>query len=225
VLQKFILLKTHIAIFLTAQLFLLQILPVSSQVQPVEVKRSQEKTIINGKVFYIHTVQKGQTLFSISKAYEITQEDLLRENPGLESTGLKEGQAIRIPESKPKQASLYPENKDDFYEHHVKRGQTVYSLARKYNVSEELIYQYNPWAREGIKADQTVWIPRGKNIYNPQKPENEETPWFYYTVKEKDTLYTISKLYGITVAEIIDKNQQSHLPWILKHHLQIHQQQ
>jgi LysM repeat protein len=207
-------LKTPIVILLTAQILLLQYLPVYSQVQPVEVKRSQEKTIINGKVFFIHTVQKGQTLFSISKAYEITQEDLLRENPGLEVTGLKEGQAIRIPESKPKQAAIYPENKDYFYEHHVKRGQTVYSLARKYNVTEELIYQYNPWARNGIQADQTVWIPRERKLYSTQKAEDEETPWFYYTVKEKDTLYTISKLYGITVADIIDSNPD--LRWGLK---------
>jgi LysM repeat protein/ABC-type branched-subunit amino acid transport system substrate-binding protein len=207
-------LKTHVAILITAQVFFLQLLPVASQVQPVEVKHSQEKTIINGRMFFIHTVQKGQTLFSISKAYEITQEDLLRENPGLEITGLKEGQAIRIPEPRLRQAAVYPENKEDFYEHIVKRGQTVYSLARKYHVTEELIYHYNPWARNGIKADQTVWIPRKSELYNIQEVGNEESAFFYYTVKQKDTLYTISRLYGTTVADIIDNNPD--LRWGLK---------
>ncbi len=70
---------------------------LSAQMQPVEVKRTQEKTIVNGKVYYIHTIQKGQTLYSISKAYEVSQDDIIRENPGIDPAALKEGQALRIP--------------------------------------------------------------------------------------------------------------------------------
>jgi LysM repeat protein len=186
----------------------------SQQVQPVEVKRSEEKTIINGKVFYVHTVLKGQTLYSISKAYGVSQVDIIHENPGLDDTNLREGQALKIPAFKMQQAAAYPVNRDDFYEHRIRRGQTVYSLSKKYHVSEEMIYRYNPWAREGIKADQTLWIPRSRELTAIDEDEELPASSFYYTVKEKDTLYNISKIYGISVEALIASNPD--LKWGLK---------
>ncbi len=190
------------------QLFLLVSLPAVSQFQPTEVIRSQEKTIIDGKLYYIHTVLKGQTLYSISKAYEVTQDEIKITNPQVDVLNLKEGLAIRIPDSKLKQAAVYPENREDFYEHEVRRGQTVYSLSKKYNVSEAVIYHYNPWAHEGIKANQTIWIPRNKDLLNISETAGTNDFFFYYTTKEKDTLYSISKLYGVTVADIIFANPE-----------------
>ena len=190
------------------QIIVLISFPVSAQFQPAEVVKSQEKTLVNGRIFYIHTVQKGQTLYSICKAYGVTQEDVIRENPEIDPANLKEGLAIRIPESKPKQAAVYPENREDFYAHTVKRGQTVYSLSKKYKVTEEVIYHYNPWAREGIKSDQTVWIPRKKELLDISDEARAEDLFFYYTVKEKDTLYSISRLYGVNVSDIINANPE-----------------
>jgi hypothetical protein len=43
------------------------------QFQPTPVVRSNEKTLVNGRIFYIHTVRKGQTLYSTCKAYEVSQ--------------------------------------------------------------------------------------------------------------------------------------------------------
>ncbi len=190
------------------QLIILISLPVSAQFQPTEVIRSQERTMINGKVYYIHTVQKGQTLYSICRVYGVTQEDVIRENPEIDPVSLKEGLAIRIPESKPKEAAVYPENRDDFHAHTVKRGQTVYSLARKYKVTEEVIYHYNPWAREGIRDEQTIWIPRKKEMFDISEEARSNDLFFYYTVKEKDTLYSIGKLYGAEVPDIINANPE-----------------
>lgn len=190
------------------QVILLISLPVLAQFQPTEVVRSHEKTLINGKVYYIHTVQKGQTLYSICKAYSVTQEDVIRENPEIDPANLKEGLAIRIPESKPRQAAVYPENREDFYAHTVKRGQTIYSLSKKYNVTEEVIYHYNPWARDGIKADQTVWIPRKKELLDISDEARARDLFFYYTVKEKDTLYSISRLYGVEVSDLVNANPE-----------------
>lgn len=182
------------------------VLTAFSQLQPVEVKRSQEKTVVNGKIFYIHTVQKGQTLYSISRAYEVTQDEIIRSNPGLDATTLKEGQGIRIPAPASQQASVYPQNKEDFIAHKVKRGQTVYSLAKKYKVTEENIYRYNPWAQAGIQPEQTLWIPR-KSLVSDQSAVDQQVPGFlFYTAKEKDTLYSIAMAYGVEVADIIENN-------------------
>ena len=53
---------------------------------PVEV--SDQKVRKDGKVFYSHVVLERQTLYSISKAYNVTQEEVFEANPGLKETGL-----------------------------------------------------------------------------------------------------------------------------------------
>ena len=188
--------------------FLLCPITVVAQFKPAQVIRSQEKTIVNGRIFYIHTVQKGQTLYSICKVYGVNQEDILRENPGTDPENLKEGQAIRIPERGSREAAVYPENREDFYAHTIKRGQTVYALSKRYNVTEEVIFHYNPWAREGIRDGQTVWIPRKKEM--PELSENTESGdlFFYYTVKPNDTLSYIAGSYGIHLSDIINANPE-----------------
>ena len=63
----------------------------------VPVERSKDKIVISGITYYLHIVKKGETIYSISKAYGITSDELTRENPPA-LNGLKEGQSIRIPE-------------------------------------------------------------------------------------------------------------------------------
>ncbi len=102
---------------------------------------------------------------------------------------------------------LIPQNKEDFIDHKVKKGQTVYSLSKKYEVDEDIIYRYNPWARDGIQPGQTIWIPKPKKV---QISTSEEISGFrYHTVKEQETLYSISVIYGLSVSDIIDNNDFS----------------
>ena len=91
--------KKFVLFLAFAQVILFISHPALSQFQPAEVVRSQEKTIVNGKVYYIHTVQKNQTLYSISKAYNVAQEEIKAANPQVDVINLTEGIAIRIPES------------------------------------------------------------------------------------------------------------------------------
>ena len=58
---------------------------------------SKEKVKIDGKVFHSHIVLEKQTLFSISKAYNVTVDDIYRFNPTLKETGLKKNSIILIP--------------------------------------------------------------------------------------------------------------------------------
>lgn len=177
-----------------------------AQFQPSEVIRSQEKTIKNGTVYYIHTVREGQTFFSICKAYDANREIVERENPELDPEHLKPGQAVWIPETAIQVLIPYPVNRDDFYELQVKKKHTVFSIARRYNVDEETIYYYNPWARNGIQVGQTLWIPRAETSVKTGQEPQDTVHYFYYTLKEKDTLYSISRYYGVTVADIIYHN-------------------
>ena len=68
---------------------------------PVSI--SKDKVKIDGKVFYSHIVLEKQTLFSISKAYNVSIEDIYRHNPSLKVTGLRKNDIINIPVVEEKQ--------------------------------------------------------------------------------------------------------------------------
>jgi LysM repeat protein/ABC-type branched-subunit amino acid transport system substrate-binding protein len=199
-------LKKFVKALFAIQLAMLISASVTAQFQPTMVTRSQEKTIVDGKIYYIHTVLKGQTAYSISKAYEVTLDEIRIANPGIDILQLSEGLAIRIPDSKLRQAVAYPQNKEDFIAHVVKRKDTVYSIAKKYRIDEALIYQFNPWAREGIKPDQTLWIPHDKSLPASISEQPASDQYYFYTVKEKDTLYSIAKSYGVDMDLLIQTN-------------------
>ena len=67
-----------------------------SQEEGVVVKRSTDKVILEGKVYYIHYVREKETLYGISKAYNINEKVIALENPDL-FAGLKAGMVLKIP--------------------------------------------------------------------------------------------------------------------------------
>ena len=68
----------------------------AQNINPVPVEVSTEKVTVDGKIFYSHTVLPGQTLYSICRAYETTNEELAASNPSLKK-GLKAGSILLIP--------------------------------------------------------------------------------------------------------------------------------
>ena len=62
----------------------------------VVVEKSKDKVVISGVTYYVHQVKKGETVYSISKAYGITVEELTKENPPA-VYGINTGQTLRIP--------------------------------------------------------------------------------------------------------------------------------
>lgn len=96
--------------------------------------------------FYRNYIVKAKdTLYSLSKANNISIQELLDANPNLEKTGLQEGQAIRLP-SKP-------------IEHKVEKKETLYNIARRYGVSEQSIRDANPDLQKGLKKGMKILVP------------------------------------------------------------------
>jgi LysM repeat protein len=134
------------------------------------IKKSKKIEVIDGKKYYIHTVEKGQTLFAIAKAYELTVNDIQQENPDA-INGIKKGQVLRIPFQKviapvvintPVKSPII--DTSDYFMHLVEQGQTLYSITRMYNVSEERVLLLNPEVKMGLKAGQRLKIPgKSKN--------------------------------------------------------------
>ena len=84
--------------------------------------------------YFLHTIEKGQSLYSISKMYNVTTSDIIRLNPGCDEK-IYAGQTIKIPTGKESQ-------KGETF-HTIQAGETLYKLTTMYNVSAKDICEAN----------------------------------------------------------------------------------
>ena len=70
--------------------------PMAIRAQVV-VEKSTEIVTISNKQYYMHHVKSGETLYSIARVYEISQEEILRLNPEINELGLQADMVIGIP--------------------------------------------------------------------------------------------------------------------------------
>ncbi len=137
-----------------------------------EIQRSTEKVRIDGKVYYTHTVKKKETLYSLSKAYDVTTNDILQHN-GKAAAGLKVGMLLYIPVNEAEnaadsatsvanaeqQAKLNALKGRKYKKHTVRWFETLEEIAQKYNVSVESIISLNDLKQEKLKSRQVLLIP------------------------------------------------------------------
>ncbi len=99
------------------------------------------------------------------------------------------------------------------YFHIVKRKQTLYSIAKLYNVDINTIVRYNNLTSEGISIGQTLLIPvNDDNITKVEETEpkiisgHDTTNYHYVKIKPKETLYHLSKVYNVSINDIKKAN-------------------
>ncbi len=175
--------------------------PVNSQV-PVTV--SKKKTVVDGKSYYLHTVKQGETLYSISKAYNVLQKDIVFNNPDA-FEGIRVGQELKIPAKPDNAATTGQLESAQFIYHITEKGQTVYSLTQQYNVSLEDLYKYNPELEHSpLQSGQVVTIPKsGKSVEVQPKPS---VGYIVHVVKRKETLFSIAKSYDVDLNRVLEIN-------------------
>ncbi len=184
-----------------------------AQGDSVIIEKSTNKVIIGGQTYYVHIVKKGETLFSLSKAYNVSQKEIAKENPDI-FLGLQVGQAlkIRVNDSKGHTDNILS---NDFNYHRVKKGQTLYYLSRKYNISQEDIIACNPDVKYGIKENQIVKIPKSKEAAEAFKtPVNKtikdtvelEEQFIYHKVEPRETIYSLTRFYDIDEDLLLEYN-------------------
>ena len=171
---------------------------------PVTVERTNNKVILEGTVYYIHTVKPGETLYAISKAYNISQKAIAIENPGIIS-GIRIGQALKIPvNSEPLEeidTSELVESSGTAKYHMVQPGETLYGIARLYGLKETDLRQANPnISAESLRPGQSLRIP--ENVVMEEEHSYNEEGLLYHKVKKKETLYSIAAYYDVSVDEI-----------------------
>lgn len=171
----------------------------------------------NNDEFITYKITKGDTLWSITKQYNISLESILALNNIKDKDTLSIGQIIKIPQDN------FPAA--DYVMHVVEKGDTLWSIAQKYNLSVDLIFATNNITNsELISIGQEMKIPSHKNAIaeanivnqavvdkksnninnNVSQPENAEP--IVYTVKAGDNLWNISRKYGVSAEVIISVN-------------------
>jgi len=191
-------LKNHLRAFMQMACIVFAILFASCSVRAQVSTRVEE---VNGIAYYIHTVEKGQTLYSLSKLYQCDINEITAANPGTDQ-GIKDGSEIRIPASKAKVKGQSIAVKDDktFLLHQVKKKETLYSIAKLYAIDINELTAANPGSDAGVKKGQELRIP----VKSKAKPVT--TDMHSHTVAQGETLYGISKAYGLTVEAIQNAN-------------------
>lgn len=149
-----------------------------------EVLRIPTKEIYEGEE-NVYIVQKGDTLYSIAAANNTTVDELKKAN-NLTSNILSTGQLLKIP------SALLPEST-----YIVKKGDSLYSIARKYSTTIDKIKDLNNLTTNLLSIGQVLLIPTDTNL---------ETT---YTVQKGDSLYSIAKKYDTTVDRLKQLNNLS----------------
>ena len=167
--------KTVKIIFAVA-MFAVAAISVSAQdyVAP-PVKISNDKVRIDGKVYYSHIVEERQTMYSISKAYNVSLDEIYAANPGLKENGLKKNAIINIPvaevqqEVKPRpepevtQETAPAASGDIQKVHTVKWYENLSDIAAKYGVSSEAIMAANGMTDIKLRNRQKLIIPSAES--------------------------------------------------------------
>jgi LysM repeat protein len=93
--------------------------------------------------------------------------------------------------------------------HIVMKGETVESIAQKYQLSPSDIYALNPDAKKRqIKTNEVLILPKGKTVAIETMETRELIGYETHKVKRKETLYSLSKEYNIEIADIKEHNKQ-----------------
>ncbi len=168
-----------------ALLITLAVPTVASAQVPVQV--SEEKVVSGGKVYYMHEVQKNQTLYSISRAYRVSIDLITSENT-IPVNGIQTGQVLRIP-SPDQQASVTPPPRQPAQQAtpqaQSRPAQQASGTAR--------VPAAQPVVVNGIRISGEKVISGGRTYY-------------MHEVLKGQTLYSIAKAYKVTILDIDREN-------------------
>ena len=184
-----------------------------------ETELNEDVSEQNYKFFY-HIIKKGETYSSLARDYNIPVDYIIQANQDA-ALPLREGQYVRIPvdDAFKKLEDISAEEGVSFnpdlviipnYRHVVVAGETLYSIARKYQVSVGDIRSVNPGLGETIEIGDRLRIPEPtreqEEITEAAEEEPQEPAYHMHKVQKKETLYSISRLYGVSLLSIYEAN-------------------
>lgn len=170
-------------------------LSIGQQLKIPETYNKEDDTTLPNYINY--TVQKGDTLYTIANKYRTTIDTIIKDN-SLKDNNLTIGQNLKIRINKEYQEieecfgeDYTPPITEEITLYTVKKGDSLYSIARQYNITVEEIKKANNITTNNLSIGQILKIPKQSTTY---------------IVKSGDSLYSIAKKFNTTVDSIKNKN-------------------
>ena len=161
----------------------------------------------------VHKVKKGESLYSIAKEYKITEEQLKEWN-AISTNKLKPGQELTIRSTSSKTAKKQIET-TVMHEHSsnpaqnihvVKQGESFYSIAKKYKISEEELKHLNNYRDGKLHIGDELTIPANDEVSTSESNNQTVTKTIAshqtHKVKKGETLSSIAEKYGTTTSQL-----------------------
>ena len=169
--------------------------------------------------YFMHTVTQGQGLYSISRMYGVTEDDIIKLNPGSEKV-IRAGEQLRIPNRKQPTSGKF---------HTIQKGETLYRLSVENRISVKELCDANPGlSAQNFKIGQVITIPApsdqdplASTIENagdkaPQEiKEDAETIQSdtarykaFHVVQKRETIFRICRNYDISQTEFLEANPE-----------------
>ena len=171
---------------------------------------TKQKTITTAD-YDIHLVRKRETLFGLSRKYNVTEEAIQKANPILAKKGMMCGLELRIP------TKIIPTNppetlKDiianNAIKHIVEKGETIYSITHQYGITEAQLRANNPQI-EGNELPLGMVLLITKDTTTGEQLASTvkiDTIFTKHLVLPKETVYSITHLYEIDKEQLIKLN-------------------
>ena len=174
--------------------------------------QNNQSTIYNvqdGDIFY-HTVERGQTVYSIAKMYDVKIEDIHRLNPGSDNT-IKAYDELKIPQKKVAVKNELRHGEDNYIYHTIQTKETLYGVSKQYNLNYEDIIEANPGLSQAtFSIGKTIRIPTGitKKQITEVVENKKGAKEIYYTVPTGETKYNICKTFKTSEKELMKLNPE-----------------
>ena len=178
-----------------------------------------------------HTVVEGESIYSIAKKYKVSESDIYELNPKSKGALLQLKTVLLIPnkknKSKDKKEVASSKNANSEI-HTVESGESLYKIAKKYNITLEKLIELNPDIKpEAIQIGDEIVVLAKKEIAKPKKKKaiedvkidvpstNKDTNLCldelgnqFHTVQKGETLYQLSKKYKVSVRDLEEMNPE-----------------
>ena len=169
--------------------------------------------------YFMHTVTQGQGLYSISRMYGVTEDEIIRLNPGSEKV-IRAGEQLKIPSKKTTASGKF---------HTIQKGETLYRLSVENRISVKELCDANPGLSvENFKIGQVITIPAPSDedpLASTLEQAGDDTPQEIkaavqtiqadtatikntHVVKKRETIFRITRTYGITQEEFLEANPE-----------------
>jgi LysM repeat protein/ABC-type branched-subunit amino acid transport system substrate-binding protein len=189
---------------------------LKEQAKPAEKPKEQGKSAKDPD-FITYQVKKQETLYGISKQHNVSVDDIVKANPGIQS--LNEGMEIKIPKKKSTEKTIINEtsaDKDGNKETNpdeiiVKQGETLYSISKAHHVTVDELIDLNPTLSEGLKAGMVLKLHKAdtSSVKPILKTENAVavkpvSVGHYYNTDNIKATYKIALLLPLLLDESTD---------------------